>query len=124
MNSEAVVAIIWGLSAFSKKSIGLKKIPPPIPTIPDTKPRTEPIVKETKKFNFLIMIFSSSYDLLFVNNSIPTVAKTKNNIIMGIADKKNNILGLQFHPESIGTKNGKKILSNFLKIIDYDLQRN
>ena len=25
------------------------------------------------------MIFSSSYDLLFVNNSIPAVDKTKNN---------------------------------------------
>ena len=49
MNSEAVVAIILGLSAFSKKSIGLKKIPPPIPTIPDIKPRIEPIVKDFKK---------------------------------------------------------------------------
>ena len=30
-----------------------------------------------------------------------------------------NIFGLQFHPESIGTKNGKRILMNFLKIINY-----
>ena len=68
------------------------------------------------------------HSLIIKNQTLPKnfeiIAKTKNNIIMGIADKKNNILGLQFHPESIGTKNGKKILSNFLKIIDYDLQRN
>ena len=46
MNNEAVVAIILGLSALSKKSTGLKKIPPPIPTIPDTKPKIEPIKME------------------------------------------------------------------------------
>ena len=48
------------------------------------------------------------------------IAKTKNNIIMAIAHKKKNIYGLQFHPESIGTLNGKKILKNFLKIINYE----
>ena len=39
---------------------------------------------------------------------------------MGIAHKKKNIFGLQFHPESIGTTNGKMILNNFLKIINYE----
>ena len=48
------------------------------------------------------------------------IAKTNNNIIMGIAHKKNKIIGLQFHPESIGTINGKNILKNFLKIINYE----
>ena len=47
------------------------------------------------------------------------IAKTKNDIIMGVAHKKKNIIGLQFHPESIGTENGQTILKNFLKIIDY-----
>ena len=54
MNKEAVVAIIFGFSALSKKRIGLKKIPPPIPTIPEINPSTEPIEKEIIKFNFLI----------------------------------------------------------------------
>ena len=49
MNKEAVVTIIFGFSALSKKRIGLRNIPPPIPTIPDIKPRTEPIIKEIKK---------------------------------------------------------------------------
>ena len=48
------------------------------------------------------------------------IAETKNKIIMGIAHKKKKIFGLQFHPESIGTKNGKKILKNFLKEINYE----
>jgi len=47
------------------------------------------------------------------------IAETKNKIIMGISHKIHNIIGLQFHPESIGTKEGKKILNNYLNIINY-----
>ena len=53
INNEAVVTIFFGLSAFNKKSIGLKKIPPPIPTIPEINPKVEPIIKDVKKFIFL-----------------------------------------------------------------------
>ena len=42
-------------------------------------------------------------------------AKTKNKVIMGIMHKKYNVHGVQFHPESIKTKLGIKILKNFLK---------
>ena len=63
------------------------------------------------------------HSLVIENQSLPDnfeiIAKTKNNIIMGIAHKESNIIGLQFHPESIGTIKGKIILSNFLEIIDY-----
>jgi len=41
-------------------------------------------------------------------------AKTKDNVIMGVMHKKYNVHGVQFHPESIKTKIGLKILSNFL----------
>ena len=41
---------------------------------------------------------------------------------MGIAHKKLPIYGLQFHPESIGTNEGKAILKNFLEIINYEYQ--
>ena len=33
---------------------------------------------------------------------------------MGIQHRELNISGVQFHPESIKTENGKKILLNFL----------
>ena len=56
MNNEAVVAITFGFSAFNNKRIGLKKIPPPIPTIPDTKPKIAPIAK-AKKISFLKLYF-------------------------------------------------------------------
>ena len=34
--------------------------------------------------------------------------------IMGVGHRKYPIYGIQFHPESIGTEEGKKILENFL----------
>ena len=48
------------LSAFKKKRIGLKKIPPPIPTIPEINPKKDPLLKEKKKFIFLLQNFLSS----------------------------------------------------------------
>ena len=60
INKEAVVEIILGFSALSKKSIGLRKVPPPIPITPDTKPSTHPIQKDKNEFNFLIFKFFSS----------------------------------------------------------------
>lgn len=44
------------------------------------------------------------------------IAYTKDGTIMGIKDKKFPLYGVQFHPESILTIEGKKILDNFLKI--------
>ena len=41
-------------------------------------------------------------------------AATKNNIIMGIQHKVYNVHGVQFHPESIKTKYGLRILKNFI----------
>tara|TARA_Y100000816_G_C26032302_1_gene540450 strand:- start:246 stop:815 length:570 start_codon:yes stop_codon:yes gene_type:complete len=41
-------------------------------------------------------------------------AETKNKTIMGIMHKKYNIHGVQFHPESINTKVGMKLIKNFL----------
>ena len=41
-------------------------------------------------------------------------ARTKDGSIMGIQHCKLNVSGVQFHPESIMTEDGKKLLSNFL----------
>lgn len=43
-------------------------------------------------------------------------AKTKENEIMAVQHKEYPIFGLQFHPESILTIEGKKILYNFLNL--------
>ena len=53
MNREAVVTMCFGFPALIRKSIGLKKIPPPIPTIPDINPKIPPIKIETNTGIFL-----------------------------------------------------------------------
>ena len=44
-------------------------------------------------------------------------ARTVDGSIMGIQHCKLNVSGVQFHPESIMTEDGKKLLSNFLNTI-------
>ena len=66
------------------------------------------------------------HSLIIDRNSLPRdfdiIAENDKKIIMGIAHKKLPIYGLQFHPESIGTNEGKSILKNFLEIINYEYQ--
>ena len=50
-----------------------------------------------------------------LNKNFIITAKTKDNVIMGIMHKSYNLHGLQFHPESINTKEGMKLIRNFLK---------
>ncbi len=63
------------------------------------------------------------HSLIIEKISIPKnleiIAKTKNEIIMAVSHKNKNIIGVQFHPESIGTLNGKNIFKNFLNMINY-----
>ena len=49
-----------------------------------------------------------------LSKELEITAETDNGIIMGVQHKKFNIHGVQFHPESIKTKFGMKILKNFI----------
>jgi anthranilate synthase/aminodeoxychorismate synthase-like glutamine amidotransferase len=51
-----------------------------------------------------------------LSKSLEITAQTDEGLIMGVKHKIYNIHGVQFHPESIKTKLGMKILKNF---IDY-----
>lgn len=59
------------------------------------------------------------HSLIVERESLPDcleiTSETDDGIIMGIRHKKYKIEGLQFHPESILTPDGKKILQNFFK---------
>ena len=50
----------------------------------------------------------------YVNKNFKIIAKSNNNIISIIENKKERIFGLQFHPEVHHTKYGKNIIRNFL----------
>ena len=60
------------------------------------------------------------HSLIIDKKSLPKdleiTAESKEGLIMGIRHKKYSVHGVQFHPESIKTKLGIKILKNFIKI--------
>ena len=49
-----------------------------------------------------------------LSKELEITAETEDRVIMGVQHKKFNIHGVQFHPESIKTKFGMKILKNFI----------
>ena len=49
-----------------------------------------------------------------LSNELDIIAETQDGIIMAIKHKEYNIHGVQFHPESIKTTLGIKILKNFI----------
>ncbi len=62
------------------------------------------------------------HSLILERNSLPDCfeisAETEEGEIMGIRHKEYPMEGVQFHPESVLTPNGKRILKNFLAMID------
>ena len=66
---------------------------------------------------------ATRYHSLIINKKtlskdLEITAETKDGLIMGVKHKKYNVHGVQFHPESIKTKIGLKILKNFIKFND------
>ena len=51
-----------------------------------------------------------------LSKDLEITAESKDGLIMGVKHKKYNVHGVQFHPESIKTKLGLKILKNFIKL--------
>ncbi len=49
-----------------------------------------------------------------IPNEFEITSKSNNNVISSIENKQNKIFGLQFHPEVFHTKQGQRILYNFL----------
>jgi len=66
-------------------------------------------------------LVATRYHSLIVNKeNLPDCfeisAKTDEEEIMGLRHKEYKVEGVQFHPESILTNDGKKLLANFLKL--------
>ena len=67
-----------------------------------------PITFEATRYHSLII------DKKTLSDSLEITAETEDGLIMGVQHKVYNIHGVQFHPESIKTKLGIKILKNFV----------
>ena len=74
------------------------------------------IFKGIKKTIIATRYHSLIIDRKTFSKELLITAETKDNIIMGIMHKKYNVHGVQFHPESIKTPEGMKLLKNFLKL--------
>lgn len=85
--------------------------------------KTSPILhKDTGVFRGLPQGFAATryHSLLVERASLPPcldiTAETAEGEIMGLRHKELPIWGVQFHPESIATEGGMRILENFLKL--------
>jgi anthranilate/para-aminobenzoate synthase component II len=60
------------------------------------------------------------HSLVIKRDTLPAcleiTAETDEGEIMGVRHKKLPVWGVQFHPESILTENGRQIMRNFLKL--------
>ena len=60
------------------------------------------------------------HSLIVEKNSLPKTlevsATTPDGLIMGLRHREFQVEGVQFHPESVMTEHGKKLLQNFLKL--------
>tara|TARA_B100000029_G_C17273371_1_gene850669 strand:- start:95 stop:661 length:567 start_codon:yes stop_codon:yes gene_type:complete len=74
------------------------------------------IFKGIKKVILATRYHSLIIDKKNFSKDLIITAETKDKIIMGVMHKKYNIHGVQFHPESIKTLMGLKILKNFINL--------
>lgn len=85
--------------------------------------KTSPILhKNTDVFRGMPQNFAATryHSLLVERSSLPAcldvTAETAEGEIMGLRHKELPVWGVQFHPESIATEGGMKLLENFLKL--------
>ena len=76
--------------------------------------RRKGIFKGVKKVISATRYHSLIIDRKTLGKDLIVTAETKDKIIMGIMHKKYSVHGVQFHPESIKTPEGMKLLKNFL----------
>ena len=67
------------------------------------------------------------HSLVIEENSLPAelriTARTSDAVPMGIEHRSRPLLGLQFHPESVLTEHGHRLLANFLHLARIEIDR-
>lgn len=98
--------------AFKSKIVGAKKLMHGKTSL--IKHNGKGIFKGIKKTINATRYHSLIIDRKTLSKDLLITAETKDKVIMGVMHKKYNVHGVQFHPESIKTPEGMKLLKNFL----------
>ena len=104
-------------SSLKCKIVGAKKIMHGKTSL--IKHRGQGIFKGIKKVILATRYHSLIIDKKNFSSDLIITAETKDKVVMGIMHNKYNIHGVQFHPESIKTSMGLKILKNFINYKNY-----
>tara|TARA_Y100000385_G_C12998789_1_gene596158 strand:- start:652 stop:1218 length:567 start_codon:yes stop_codon:yes gene_type:complete len=115
--TKSILGVCLGHQAiaevFGGTLINLKKVFHGIAMETNIIVNNEPLFKGLKK-----KIITGRYHSWVVDNNIPNLlevtATDNNGNIMSIRHKKYDVKGVQFHPESILSPDGKQILNNWL----------
>jgi anthranilate synthase/aminodeoxychorismate synthase-like glutamine amidotransferase len=84
-------------------------------------------LKESSLFNNIVLptqvgLYHSWHVVLKEESKLVPTSISEHNILMSLENVKDRVYGLQFHPESIMTVQGKKMIQNFLAVVN--LNRN
>lgn len=79
---------------------------------------TSPIFKGLPQTIKVARYHSLIADISTIPEELKVIGKTDDDVVMAVSHKKYNVFGLQFHPESILTQNGKIIIRNFIEGIE------
>jgi anthranilate synthase/aminodeoxychorismate synthase-like glutamine amidotransferase len=74
------------------------------------------------EFPTQVGLYHSWHVILKEDSYLVPTSISENNILMSLENVKDKVYGLQFHPESIMTVQGKKMIQNFLAVVN--LNRN
>ena len=75
----------------------------------------EQLKLQLKKLELIRLLSDQMLKRKRLGKDLLVTAETFDKIIMGIMHKKYNVHGVQFHPESIKTPDGMKLLKNFIE---------
>ncbi len=102
--------------AFGSKLSNLKKVYHGVQTPVKITAESDPVFKNVPAVTEVGRYHSWVIDPETLSNELLVTAQSEDGQIMAVKHKKYPVWGLQFHPESIMTMEGKKMIKNFLEI--------
>lgn len=117
--SKSILGICLGQQAIAEVFGGtLYNMPKPLHGVASSiivTDREEKLFQEFPENSKIGRYHSWAVDNETLPDSLKVTAVDENGVIMALTHREYNVRGMQFHPESILTDNGKKLIENWLK---------